>query len=224
MLDARPLRGSSIYAGMTIRAHGAEPPGLRGPGRTSSASSDHDDRANRTSPAAFSAAHSWLRARRRHDDPARWVSRLGACAQEAGQFDIRPGLSETQSAARTLAAPSFNPRRRSRSRAAFPDTDAQTWKDVERTHSKTIVVVSVVRVVPVAVGATHVVGVVVERAAAQHARFIGRALHDEPCGSDMTFSAVLSHPPSKRPISATMLDAWRYCAGVIHCQRWHKRR
>ncbi|BCX02388.1 MAG: hypothetical protein KatS3mg053_0326 [Candidatus Roseilinea sp.] len=163
-------------------------------------------------------------AQRGHSWPRGWMSRLGACAQEAGRFDIRPGLSESQSAARTPAAPSFNPRRRSRSRAAFPDTDVQTWKDVGRTHTKTVVVVSVVRVVPVAVGATHVVCVVVERAAAQHARLIGRALHDEPCGSDMTFSEVLSHPPSKRPISATIPDAWRYCADVIHCQRWHRRR
>ncbi|GAB4502594.1 MAG: hypothetical protein Fur0035_21480 [Anaerolineales bacterium] len=77
---------------------------------------------------------------------------------------------------------------------------------MSNTKTKTVVVVTVVWIVPVAVSGAHVLTVIVERAAAQNTVAFGQTLHNGSDDPDVTEDLV--HPPSKRPISATISAAW----------------
>ena len=92
-------------------------------------------------------------------------------------------------------------------------TKPHFWWQFERcenAHAKTVVVVVFGRPVPVAVGATHVVIVVVPRAAAHHARDLSICPVRYPCdaGCDGANATVFSQPPSRRPTSRIIALAW----------------
>ena len=87
------------------------------------------------------------------------------------------------------------------------------------THPKTVVVVPVVRVVPVALTATAVLSLppLFSEQLSKHNQFdyALRTTHD---------AVILSQPPSKRPISVTILAACWYWPGLSQCQRTASRR
>lgn len=81
------------------------------------------------------------------------------------------------------------------------------------------VVVTVVRDVPVPVGAAEVSMVVVPRPAAHHPQ---RA-QPVPTAAGR-WSRDLRQPPNSRPISVTISATWRYCPGPSSSNSWHRRR
>jgi hypothetical protein len=139
-------------------------------------------------------------------------------SQTAGRFSIR--LASFKDSARTLSAPSPKSLGGAVHHcAAFP----ASARVVRRTHPKTDVVVTVVRIVVVAIRTAGVPMIVVEGAAAENASFFGQALHANRLHGDSGVTD-LSQPPSRRPSSTTISEACLYWPGLIHPQRSHNRR
>ena len=97
---------------------------------------------------------------------------------------------------------------------AFP----ALWEVVDRHHPQPDVVVTVARLVPVAVGAANVPRFIIERATAQHAAPLSARPHTKGNHGSCPYVPIvcLIQPPNIRPISATIAAAWRYCSGDIH--------
>ena len=88
-------------------------------------------------------------------------------------------------------------------RTAFP----AEWKIVRHHHTKTLIPVDVMRVVPVANRTADVVFIVVERAAANHTTSIGLSLQHMRLVLPPRVAYVcvtFIHPPNNLPISSNM--------------------